>query len=122
MAMENIPGAGLRSPGFGFFFLVRESLTQNIKSGNSDKLTWLANQIFTAFPQEVTGTKFYLLDCGCIYYQRVFRDGNLDLQIGIYRDAENGPCEVCMLPDDTWRERVIDKTMICDSQFQIVQC
>jgi hypothetical protein len=62
-----------------------------------DKTVWLDNQIFAAFPQEVTGLKLYILDCGCIYYQRVFKDGGLDAQIGIYRDGGNGPCEICFL-------------------------
>ena len=74
-----------------------EKRQQNIESSKSDKLTWLANQIFTAFPQEVTGLKFYMLDCGCIHYQRVFEDGSLDPKIGIYRDAVDGPCEVCVV-------------------------
>ena len=52
-----------------------------------DKLMWLPNQIFTASPKDVTGLKFYVLDCGCVYYQRVYRDGDLDPQVGIYRDA-----------------------------------
>ncbi len=65
-----------------------------------DKLTWLANQIFTAFPEDVAGLKSYILDFGCIYFQRVFRDGYLDPQIGIYRDAEYGFCEVCTVEDE----------------------
>ncbi len=77
-----------------------------------DKLTWLANQIFTAFPQEVAGLKLYTLDCGCIYYQRVFRNGKLDPQMGIYRDGENGACEVCMAFEETWKERVVDETVV----------
>ena len=52
-----------------------EKPRQNINPSVSDKVTWLANQIFTAFPEEVTGLKFYVLDCGCIYDQRVFPDG-----------------------------------------------
>ena len=60
----------------------------SLRSANSDKPTWLANQILSAFPQEVTGLKFFTLDCGCIYYPRVFRDGDLDPHAGIYRDAE----------------------------------
>ena len=65
---------------------------QNIDTPDSDKVLWLANQIFSAFSQEVTGLKLYVLDCGCIFYQRVFKDGGLDPQIGIYRNAEDGPC------------------------------
>ena len=59
------------------------------------------------------------LDCGCIYYQGVFRDGGLDTQVGIYRDADYGPCEVCLLEEDNWTDRVIDETVIYSSQFQI---
>ena len=70
---------------------------KNIETPWSDKLTWLANQIFTAFPQGCTGLRFYILNCGCIYYKRLFRDGEFDSQRGIYRDADNGSCEVYML-------------------------
>jgi hypothetical protein len=28
--------------------------------------------LFTAYPQDVTGLKFYFLDCYCVYYPRVF--------------------------------------------------
>ena len=59
------------------------------------------------------------LDCGCIYYQRVFKDGGLDTQVGIYRDAEDGPCKVCLLQEDEWTDRVIDETVTYSSQFQI---
>ena len=96
-----------------------EKHQQNIDSPHSDKLTWLANEIFKAFPQEVTGLKFYILDCGCIYYQRVFSDGSLDPQVGIYRDADNGPCEICMLQEENWKETVVDETVICDFEFRM---
>ena len=55
-----------------------------------------------------------------IYYQRVFRDGNLDPQTGIYRDAENGACEICMVQDEAWKERVVDKDVVYSSKFQVV--
>ena len=58
------------------------------------------------------------MDSSCIYYQRVFRDGNLDPQIAIYRDAENGPCEVCVMQEETWRERVIDEVVV-DNQISL---
>lgn len=90
---------------------------QNVDSPDSDKISWLANQIFTASPQEVTGLKFYILDYDCICYQRVYRNGELDSQIGIYRDAENGPCEICMIEEESWRERVVDGTAIYNSKF-----
>ena len=92
---------------------------QNTDSSDSDEVLCLANQIFTAFPKELTGLRFYILDCGCIYYQRVFRDGNLDAQIGIYLDAENGPCETCLAQAKTWENRVIDEKVAYNSKFQI---
>ena len=96
-----------------------EKRQQNTESTNSDKLSQLANQIFTAFPEEVTGLKFYILDYGCIYYQRVFGDGNLDPQIGIYRDAEDGSCEICLAQAKTWGNRVFDEYVVYNSKFQI---
>ncbi len=45
-------------------------------------------------------------------YRRVFKDGDLDLQIGIYRNAEDGSCEICMLQEETWKERVIYEGMV----------
>jgi hypothetical protein len=69
--------------------------------------------------QKYGGLKIYILDCGCIYYQKIFRDGNLDSQIGIYRDAEHGPCEICMLQEEDWEDRVIDGNVVCNTKFQI---
>ena len=68
------------------------------------------------------GTAALLKDCegwGCIYYRRIFRNGEVDPQIGIYRDANNGPCEICMLKEETWEDRVVDETVIYNSKFQI---
>ena len=82
---------------------------QNIDCSDSDKVVWLSNQIVTAFPQGVTDLKFYILDCGCIYYQRVYRGGggDLDPQVGIYWDAEHGPREICLLQAEDSKDRVI---------------
>ena len=44
-----------------------EKRQQDIDSPDSDKVIWLANQIFTAFLQEVADLRFYIWDCGCIY-------------------------------------------------------
>ena len=90
---------------------------ESTDSPDSAEVFCLANQIFETFPQEVTGLKFYILDCGCIYYQRVFKDGNLDPQIGIYRDAENGPCETCLAQAKTWENRVIAEKVAYNSKF-----
>ena len=94
-----------------------EKHQQTTDSSDSDTVVWLANQIFEAFPQEVAGLRFYILDRGCIYYQRVFRDGNLDAQIGIYRDGDNGPCETCLAKAKTWDNRVIDEKVILTVNF-----
>jgi len=99
-----------------------EKPQQNIDPQDSDKVVWLANQIFTAFPQKAAGLKFYILDCGCIYYQRVFRDGDLDSQIGIYRDAEYGPCEVCIVQEEGWKDRVINEAVIYNSEVLLSRC
>ena len=85
---------------------------QSIEPSKSDKLTWLANQIFTAFPREVTALRFYTLDCGCIHYQRVYSDGDLDSQIGIYRDAEHGGCEICLAQTKAWGNRVVAQNVV----------
>ena len=95
----------------------RDSLNNILLS--SAKIPWLARQIFTEFPKQVTGLKFYILDCGCIYYHRVFKDGEIDTQVGIYRDADDGPCEVCILQEDNWIDRLIDETVVYSSKFQI---
>jgi len=41
-------------------------------------------------------------------------ENSLDPQIGIYRDAENGPCEVFMMQGEEWEERVIDEVVVFD--------
>ena len=64
-------------------------------------------------------TKIISCDCGCIYYQRVFRDGDLDPYVGIYRNAEDGPCEVCMALPQNWRDRLIEETVVYNSKIEI---
>ena len=83
-----------------------------------EKTTWLADQIFKAYPEEVTSLKLYTLDCGCIYYQRILSGENLDSQVGIYRDADDGPCEICMHLEKEWEERVIDEILIYKTQIR----
>ncbi len=77
-----------------------------------EKIEWLAKSIFNEFPEKVAGLKFHLLDCGCIYYQRVFRDGTLDPRIAIYRDAGHGTCDICMLKAVHWRQMVRDVVVV----------
>ena len=86
----------------------------------SDKILRLAKQVFTSFPQHATGLKFYTMDCGCIYYLRVSRDGVIDYyHVGVYRDAENGHCEACMDLGQNWGDRVVDERVVYNSKFQI---
>ena len=56
---------------------------------------------------------------GCIYNQRAFRDVDLDSQTGIYSDAADGPCDVCMLQEETWKDRVIVEIVVCESKFHV---
>ena len=79
----------------------------------------MSKNIYLTIIRDTIGLKFYILDCGCIYYQRVFRDSNLDSQIGIYRDAKDGPCEICIVQEDRWEKRVIDEYLVYNSKFQI---
>jgi len=87
---------------------------QSIDPLFSDKVRGLANQIFIAFPQEVNGLKFYLQDCGCIYYRRVYPDRALETKIGIYRDAGDGACEVYIGQGRNWKDRVFFKPKSLD--------
>ena len=96
------------------------SLNQpNIDLSESDRVTWLANEIFKALPETVSGLTLYTLDCGCVYYRRKFVDGNLDHKVGIYRNGEDGPCELCMVMDGSWKDRVVDERVVYNSKFQI---
>jgi len=73
---------------------------------------WLAREIFKAFPRDCPGLRIYELDCGCICYRRVFRDGQEDEQIGIYRNPAHGACEVCMSLPKGWAHRVVEETLV----------
>ena len=96
-----------------------EQKQQNIDHTQSEMVTWLAKQIFTAYSEDVSGLRFYFLDCYCIYYQRVFRDGDSDQKIGIYREPSDGSCQVCMSQEDDWKKRVIDEMVVYNSKFQV---
>jgi hypothetical protein len=91
----------------------------NIESSKADKVIWLAEEIFKAFPKSATGLVIYVLDCGCIYYQRKFVSGEIDRRFGIYRAAEDGPCEACMVVDEDWEERVVDETVVICRKIEI---
>ena len=91
----------------------------NIESSKTEKVLWLAEEIFRLFPESVSGLMFYVLDCGCIYYQRKFVDGEIDQKFGIYRDAEDGACEVCIVMSQMWKNRVVDETVVYNSKIEI---
>jgi len=107
------------------YYQLRESekpdesqLSYVIEKGEK-RIEWLAKQIFTAFPRLVTGLKFHILDCECIYYQRKLFDGTLVSKTGIYRDAADGPCQACMAMDGSWKDRVLHETVVYNCGFQV---
>jgi len=91
----------------------------DIIAKGEEKVVWLAKQIFTAFPRVVTGLKFHVLDCGCIYYQRNLVDGTLVSKPEIYRDAEDDPCDICIAMDESWRARVVYETVVYNFGVQV---
>ena len=79
---------------------------------NTDKLMWLAGRLFRSFQRDVSGIRFYTLTCGCIYYQRIFEDSDMDYYLGVYRDTEEELCEICMHPEQDWKDRAFDERVI----------
>ncbi len=39
--------------------------------------------------------------------------------MGIYRDAEDEPCDVCMGMSEDWGDRVVDEVIVYNSKFQV---
>lgn len=95
-------------------------IRQNYDIVRAEKVKWLAKSIFSEFPEEVSGLKFHLLDCGCIYYQRVYSDGTLDPRIAVYRDAGYSTCEICMLQAVDWRQMVRDIVVVYNVKLEIM--
>lgn len=85
---------------------VWKALGPIMKPQKESRAEWLAREIFKRFPNDCSGLKFYELDCGCIYYRRVFRDGREDEQLGIYRNPRDGLCDVCRILPRDWEHRV----------------
>jgi hypothetical protein len=81
----------------------------------------VAEEIFKAFPESVTGLVFHQLDCGCIYCWRQFPAGEADRNFGIYRDAEDGSCEICMIIDEDWKDRVPMKSWFITAKFRLAK-
>ena len=88
-------------------------------STQSDKHLWLAEKILNEYPQCIRGLKFFTLECGCIYYYRVFRNGVIGPRLGIYRDRKDSPCEICMCPQEDWEGRVVDECVVFIIGFEI---
>lgn len=86
----------------------------------AEKVEWIAKTIFAEFPKEISGLKFYLLDCGCIYYQRVCSDGRVDPRIAVYRDAGYGICEVCTLQTVNWRQLINEIVVVYHLKLEVV--
>lgn len=76
-------------------------------------------EVLRAFPCEVMELKPYYLVCGYTYYQRASQDGNLDPEIGIYRDGKDGGCEICTNLGKDWGDRVLTETLIYWTDFLI---
>jgi hypothetical protein len=84
-----------------------------------DRVTALARQIFEILPEGVTGLQFYILDCGCIYFQQVFEDGRIDPVVAVYRETGEGPCDVCTLQAVNWRQMVSDFMVVYRTKLQV---
>ena len=43
----------------------------------------------------------------------------LAFQVGIYRNADDGPCEAYMVMSGSWKNRIIDEMVVYNSKFQV---
>lgn len=85
-----------------------------------ERVEWIAKTIFAEFPNEISGLKFCLLDCGCIYYQRVCSDGRVDSWTAAYRDVGYGVCEVCTLKTVNWRQMISKIIVVYNIKLEVV--
>jgi hypothetical protein len=51
--------------------------------------------------------------------RNITREGALSSQVGIYHDADDGECEVCMAQGGAWEARVVDKAVVYRSGFEV---
>lgn len=86
---------------------------------NEDKITWLAKRVFTSFPDDIGSINFSTLDCGCIYFQRVFPNGSFDSIFGAYRSGDDGPCRKCREYPETWKDRSEEDVRVYAFNFQV---
>ncbi len=82
------------------------------RDAGREKATQLADRIFEAFPEEVSGLRFFILDCGCLYFQRISQDGSPDPEIAMYHEGGQSPCEICVMRAVNWRQMVIDQLLV----------
>jgi len=89
------------------------------KSIDRNRVTALASQIFEILPEAVTGLQFYVLDCGCIYFQQVHEDGRINPVIAVYRETGEGPCDVCSLQAVNWKQMVSDYMVVYRTKLEV---
>lgn len=77
-----------------------------------EKASQLADRIFAAFPEEVSALRFFILDCGCLYFQRIAKDGRPDPELAAYHEAGESPCDLCLMRAVNWRQMVIDQLLV----------
>jgi hypothetical protein len=78
----------------------------NIKVLQTETLIDLANRVFEGIPER--GFHFEVLCHGLwLCYQKVFRGGNLDSRVGIYKEVEKKPCENFLPSEAKWKEKVV---------------
>lgn len=85
-----------------------------------NRVARVAAEIFDSFPEEVAGLKFYILDCGCLYFQPVYQDGSVDPLVACYRDERDEACEVCTLQAVNWRQMVVDYVVIYRCRIEVL--
>lgn len=86
-----------------------------------EKATRLANQIFEAFPEDVTGLRFFILDCGCLYFQKISEDGTPDPELATYHEGSESPCEICLMRAVNWRQMIIDELLVYRVALVVVE-
>lgn len=83
-----------------------------MRDSGREKAARLANRIFEAFPEEVSGLRFFILDCGCLYFQRITQDGTPEPELATYHEGMESPCEICLMRAVNWRQMVIDELLV----------
>ena len=98
-----------------------KDLMEAIERGRG-RIFAFARQYFSDFPRvssrlgflRTKSDRFYILDCGCIYYRQRFSDGHFSSHVSMFRDETEGPCVLCNGFFKAWRNRVIDKETVME--------